>query len=117
MATNFHKTFAVFTYKCNGDKFPANPAVGYVTDGMAFNHDAALKENAHEFICNTNEHYSRIVYDISGNNTITHHIYILSALETLLYSVDIVIPFPMKSTIKVQTLGAICGQLLMCNIT
>jgi hypothetical protein len=67
LATNQRKTYAIFTYKCDGNKYPNKPTVGYVTkDGMVFNHEATLQDNPHKVICNcTTDEYVNIVLKIS----------------------------------------------------
>ena len=67
MATDLRKTFAIFTYKCDGNSFPDKATVGYVTeDGMVSN-QVTLQDNSHKVICNcTTEEYVNIVLDISG---------------------------------------------------
>ncbi|CAI8020342.1 hypothetical protein GBAR_LOCUS12170, partial [Geodia barretti] len=70
LATDLRKTFAIFTYKCDGNSFPDKATVGYVIeDGMASNHKATLQDNPHKVICNcTTEEYVNIVLDISECN-------------------------------------------------
>jgi hypothetical protein len=72
LATNQRKTYAIFTYKCDGNKFPVKPTVGYVTeDGMVFNYEATLQNNPlqnnpYQIICNsTTDEYVNIVLKIS----------------------------------------------------
>jgi subtilisin-like proprotein convertase family protein len=70
LATNQSKTFAIFTYKCDGNKFPDKPTVGYVTkDGMVFNYDDTLQNNPYQMICiSTTDEYVNMVLDISECN-------------------------------------------------
>ena len=68
LATDFSRSFAVYTYKCGDLNFSGGATIGFVTgDGLFANHNASIRGSPQFIACLNmpNSPWVNVVYEIS----------------------------------------------------